>query len=755
MQILRGVFMRYLSYSCAIIIWVSIFLLPSRLVAQIVHAQISQQVERSVAMTEKPNHLINEKSPYLLQHAYNPVEWYPWGDEPFTRAKKEDKPIFLSIGYSTCHWCHVMAHESFENKKIAALLNRYFVCIKVDREERPDVDQMYMAATMAMNGSGGWPMSVFLLPDGRPFYAATYIPAKGMYGRPGFPEIIDAIHKAWQGRRDELEASASKLINALEEQHQVSASAIKPDVDDRAFSQLSSEYDAVHGGFGSAPKFPRPVLFNFLLQYYHKTGNKHALNMTLTTLTAMAGGGMYDQLGGGFHRYSVDGQWRIPHFEKMLYDQAQLLHSYLDAYQITGDNRYAEVARSIVCYVLRVMHDPRGGFYSAEDADSEDPYAPGKHGEGAFYLWTEKDIVTTLGTRAANIFNFCYGVEFDGNALQDPQHEFTGRNILYRARTDEEAADHFSISVAEVSASLEKSRAILLAKRAQRVRPHLDDKIITAWNGLMIGALARAGAILDDPKMTSASAQAAQFIRSTLYDPATGLLKRRYRDGEAAHTGQLDDYAFLVAGLLDLYQVRQEPQLLSWAMDLTAKSITLFRDDKGGGFFDSVVDERVPIRMKADYDGAEPASNSVAAMNLLRLGRLTGNEDWLALAQKTLDAFSNRINSIPQAVPQMLCAVMLLQEKPEQVVIAGNRDTADTMAMEAEVWRHFNPNRVVLLADGGDNQNMLAKMLPFMQSVTMKDGRATAYVCRDFTCRLPVTSVKDLADRLTGSGKNN
>ena len=741
--------MRYLSYTCAIMIWVAIFLLPSRLVvAQIDHAPTPQQVKRRVAMAEKPNHLINEKSPYLLQHAYNPVDWYPWGDEAFARAKKENKPIFLSIGYSTCHWCHVMARESFENKEIAVLLNKYFVCIKVDREERPDVDQMYMAATMAMNGSGGWPMSVFLLPDGRPFYGATYIPAKSMYGRPGFPEIIEAIHKAWQGRRDELEASASRLINALQKQHPVLASAIKPDIDDRAFSQLSGEYDAVYGGFGSAPKFPRPVLFNFLLQYYHKTGNKHALNMTLNTLAAMARGGMYDQLGGGFHRYSVDGQWRIPHFEKMLYDQAQLLNSYLDAYQITDDNRYAEVARAVAGYVLRVMQGPNGGFYSAEDADSEDPYSPGKHGEGAFYLWTEKDIVTALGARAANIFNFCYGVEFDGNALQDPQHEFAGRNILYRARTDEEAAAHFSMSVAEIRASLANSRAILLARREQRVRPHLDDKVITAWNGLMIGALARAGAILDDPKMISGADQAARFIRSTLYDPATGLLKRRFRDNEAAHTGQLDDYAFLVAGLLDLYQVRQEPQLLAWAMDLTTKSIALFRDDKGGGFFDSVIDERVPIRLKADYDGAEPAANSVVAMNLLRLGRLTGNGDWLARAQKTLDAFSARINHVPQAVPQMLCAVMLLREKPEQVVIAGNRDKADTKAMEAEVWRHYNPNRVVLLADGGDNQKMLANMLPFMQTVAMNDGRATAYVCRDFTCRLPVTSVQELAAQL-------
>ncbi len=739
--------MRYLLYSYVLLVGMN-GLFPSWLVAETVYTGITQQVKRRIVMAGKPNHLINEKSPYLLQHAYNPVDWYPWEDEAFARAKKEDKPIFLSIGYSTCHWCHVMAHESFENTEIAALLNKYFICIKVDREEQPDVDQMYMAATMAMNGSGGWPMSVFLLPDGRPFYAATYIPAKSMYGRPGFPEIIEAVHKAWQGRRDELQQAAARLIHSLKEQHQVSGSGITSDIDDRAFSELSAEYDAVHGGFGGAPKFPRPVLFNFLLGYYHKTGNKHALAMTTATLTAMAAGGMYDQLGGGFHRYSVDGQWRIPHFEKMLYDQAQLLNSYLDVVQITGEAEYAAVVRSIAGYVLRDMQDPDGGFYSAEDADSDDPYSPGSHGEGAFYLWTEKDIVTTLGAKAANIFNFCYGVEFDGNALQDPQHEFTGRNILYRAKSDEEAAAHFSMNVTEITASLEKSRSILFAKRADRVRPHRDDKIITAWNGLMIGALARAGAILNEPKMIDAAGRAAMFIRTTLYDPASKLLKRRYRDGEAAHTGQLDDYTFLVAGLLDLYQLRQDPQLLTWAMELTTQSIKLFWDEKQGGFFDSMVDARVPVRMKADYDGAEPAANSIAAMNLIRLGRMTANADWLARAQKTVTAFAERINHVPRAVPQMLCAVMLLREKPEQVVITGRKTDADTQLMLAEVWRHFNPNRVVLLADGGDNQNMLAKMLPFMQTVTRKDGRATAYVCRDFTCRLPVNTVKDLAAQL-------
>jgi len=710
--------------------------------------KITSQVQRRQAMGEQANRLINEKSPYLLQHAFNPVNWYPWGEEAFTRAIKEDKPIFLSIGYSTCHWCHVMAHESFENPELAAILNKWFVCIKVDREERPDIDQMYMAATQAMNGSGGWPMSVFLFPDGKPFYAATYIPPKSMYGRPGFPEVLDGVHTAWLGRRDELQQTADKLIHALEGGHQKPASKVNADVVDRAFSSMFETFDSQFGGFGGAPKFPRPVIFNFLLQYYHDSGNKKALDLALTTLQAMARGGMYDQIGGGFHRYSVDGEWRVPHFEKMLYDQAQLLDSYLDAFQITADARYATVAREISEYVLRDMRDPAGGFYSAEDADSEDPYTDGNHGEGAYYLWTEEDIVKTLGAKSANIFNFCYGVEFDGNALNDPQKEFIGRNILYLAKTPEEAAKHFKMEVGAVQESLAGSRRLLFEKRTQRVRPHLDDKVITAWNGLMIGALARAGAILREQEMIDAAKKAALFIRTELYDQASGQLKRRYRDGEAGLSGQLDDYAFLVAGLFELYQVVQEPELLAWALELTGTSIELFWDAQAGGFFDSVPDAKVPVRMKGDYDGAEPAANSIAAMNLLRLGQLTSNSDWLQKAEKTLDAFSSQINTYPPALLQMLCVFEQLGDKPEQVVIAGRRGQADTRVMQAAVQKHFNPARVVLLADGAANQKFLAKKLPFMETVAMQDGVATAYVCKDFTCQLPVISVEALEDQL-------
>jgi uncharacterized protein YyaL (SSP411 family) len=723
-------------------------LVPAQVISASHENTIANQVARRLAMGEKNNQLLNEKSPYLLQHAFNPVNWYPWGEEAFAKAAKEDKPIFLSIGYSTCHWCHVMAHESFENPEIAAILNKWFVCIKVDREERPDIDQMYMAATQALNGSGGWPMSVFLFPDGKPFYAATYIAPETKYGRPGFPEILNAVHEAWQGRRDELKQTADKLLYAIEGGHQKPATQVNVDVAERAFFSMAKTFDAQFGGFGGAPKFPRPVIFTFLFQYYHDTGNEKARDMALATLQAMARGGMYDQLGGGFHRYSVDGQWRVPHFEKMLYDQAQLLDAYLDAYQISADPFYARVAGEIASYVLRDMRDAAGGFYSAEDADSDDPYAVGKHGEGAYYLWTEKDTVKTLGVRDANIFNYCYGVEFDGNALNDPQEEFLGRNILYLLHTPEDAAQHFKLDVAKIEESLKESSRKLFEKRAARVRPHLDDKVITAWNGLMIGALARAGAILKNQEMLNGAREAADFIRLRLYDQSTGRLLRRYRDDEAGLSGQLDDYAFLAAGLFELYQVVQEPELLVWALALTETSIKLFWDTKDGGFFDSVPDEKVPVRMKGDYDGAEPAANSIAALNLLRLGRLSDNNDWLEKAEKTLNAFSSRINTYPPALLQMVCVFEQLADKPEQVVIAGKRGQADTRVMQAAVYKYFNPSRIVLLADGAENQKFLAKKLPFMKTVAMQNGVATAYVCENFTCQRPVISVEELEDQL-------
>lgn len=699
-------------------------------------------------MGEPANRLIKEKSPYLLQHAFNPVDWFPWGEEAFAKAKAEDKPIFLSIGYSTCHWCHVMAHESFESVTIAEQLNKWFISVKVDREERPDIDAMYMAATQAMTGAGGWPMSVFLLPDGRPFYAATYIPDKAMYGRPGFPEILDAVNKAWNTKRQELEATAGKLINAIQPEEVAQNSKVEMDVVARAYKGMEELYDPKWKGFGKAPKFPRPVLFNFLLRYSRITGNEHALKMSLDTLRAMAKGGMYDQLGGGFHRYSVDGQWRVPHFEKMLYDQAQLANSYLDAYLITKDPFYSEIAADIFKYVLRDMHDPLGGFYSAEDADSEDPYDPDKHGEGSFFLWTEKDIVQTLGARKAEVFNFIYGVEFDGNALHDPQKEFVGRNILYVNHTVQEAADHFDLSLDQVESQLTAAREILLEKREHRKRPHLDDKVITAWNGLMISALARGGAILANPDLIIAAQAAADFIHSHLYDKKTNMLKRRYRDGEANIDGNLGDYAFLVDGLLELYQVVHLPKYLQWAVALTEKQIVLFGDEDQSGFYDSVADPSVVVRMKGDYDGAEPAANSVLVSNLLILADVVNRPEWRELASLTIEAFSSRINSYPPALPQMLIGYERAAAKPRQVVIAGEPDFKGTREMLKITNLHYDPDRVILLADNGTNQKYLGEKLSFIANIDVDPGKAVAFICENFTCRLPVEDVALLPSAL-------
>ena len=707
----------------------------------------SASTGNAMTATTKANRLLQEKSPYLLQHAYNPVDWYPWTDEAFARAKKEDKPIFLSIGYSTCHWCHVMAHESFENEEIAALLNNWFICIKVDREERPDIDQMYMAATQAMNGSGGWPMSLFLFPDGRPFWAATYIPPAAAQGRPGFPDIINAVHTAWTGRRNELEQAAAGLINALQAEKK-STAPVQENAAAAAFSSLAASYDSKYGGFGRAPKFPRPVIYSFLFRYWLTTGNKQARDMALATLKAMARGGMYDQLGGGFHRYSVDNQWRVPHFEKMLYDQAQLANAYLDAFQVSGDDQYAAIASQIFTYVLRDMGDPAGGFYSAEDADSDDPYEPGKHGEGAWYLWREEDIVKTVGRADATIFTFCYGVEFYGNALSDPQNEFPDRNILYLKNTPLEAAQHFAKEVAEIGETLARVKEKLFNKRQLRKRPHLDDKVLTAWNGLMISALARGGAILGQPELTNAARTAATFIREKLYNPTDKTLMRRYRQGDSGLGGQLDDYAFLVAGLLDLYEVLQEPQWLQWAIELTKTQNRLFWDAKGDGFFDSLADPRIGVRMKGDYDGAEPAANSIAAANLVRLARLTDNKEWLQLAEKTINSFSSQLNSYPMALVRLLEAQQELQEKPRQVVIAGRPGAEDTEEMLQTVFSSYNPGQTLLLADNGDNQQFLSNFLPFIRTVAMQDNKATAYICRDYTCQLPITDPALLAEEL-------
>jgi uncharacterized protein YyaL (SSP411 family) len=523
------------------------------------------------------NRLINENSPYLLQHAHNPVDWYPWGDEAFAKAATEGKPVFLSIGYSTCHWCHVMERESFENEHIARILNDNFVSIKLDREERPDIDRVYMLFVQASTGSGGWPMSVFLTPDRKPFFGGTYFPPDDRWGRPGFRSILMNLARAWREDRVRVEESGAQVLHQLREYSESSGAGDKSapgrEVLDSGFQSFRRVFDSRHGGFGAAPKFPRPSVHNFLVRYYAESGNREALDMVLATLRAMARGGMNDQLGGGFHRYSVDERWFVPHFEKMLYDQAQLATSYVEAFQITRDGYFASVARDIFSYVLRDMVHPDGGFYSAEDADSApDPAHPHDKREGAFYVWTAEEIDRILAPADAAIVRYRFGVEPSGNVEEDPHGEFRGQNILYKARTIDETALHIGVSVDEVRATLKTAIAKLLDVRGTRPRPHLDDKILSGWNALMISAFAKAAQVLDEQRYVDAARGAANFIRTRMWDEARGVLLRRFRNG-AAIDAFLDDYAFMILALLDLYETEFDSRDLAFAVKLAERAI--------------------------------------------------------------------------------------------------------------------------------------------------------------------------------------
>jgi uncharacterized protein YyaL (SSP411 family) len=650
--------------------------------------------------SRKPNRLVHEKSPYLLQHAYNPVDWFPWGEEAFAKARKENKPIFLSIGYSTCHWCHVMERESFENDDIAALMNKYFVSIKVDREERPDIDKIYMTAVQATTGSGGWPMSVWLTPELKPFYCGTYFPPESRFGRPGFRELIQRVHDVWDANHDGILAQANQITELLTQHESVGRGGPPGRPPDAAPLQLGLEqfrqsYDSVNGGFGGAPKFPRPVVLNFLF----RAGGK---DMALFTLRKMGEGGIFDQLGGGFHRYSVDDRWLVSHFEKMLYDQAQLVSSYVDAFQITHDPFYADIARRTCDYVLRDMAGSDGGFYSAEDADSEGV-------EGKFYVWTRAEIEKVLGDQA-EAFCRAYDVDRAGNW----EH---GKSVLHVVLPGDYAAE----------------RAKLLAIRNKRVRPHRDEKILTAWNGLMISALARAAQALEEPKYLTAAQRAARFV-----------LAHRFRDGRLLRTdtvpAMVEDYACFASGLVDLYETDFDPEWLLKACDLSDTMLAQFYDPKDGGFFQTDGrDPSVLIRSKEDYDGAEPSGNSVATLLLLRLAQFTDRDDYRKAADKTLAAFSVHMQRAPHVVPQMLCALDCYLSKPKQVIIAGR--PAD--AMLRVVRERYLPNKIVALAD-----DRLVKLMPYIKDMKPVDGKATAYVCVNYACRLPTTDLEQLKKSL-------
>ena len=693
------------------------------------------------------NKLAQEKSPYLLQHANNPVDWLSWGEDAFQTAREQNKPIFLSIGYSTCHWCHVMEHESFENVETARFMNEHFVNIKVDREERPDVDKLYMTFVQATTGSGGWPLSIFLTPELKPFFGGTYFPPQNAYGRIGFPELLQRIATAWQEDRAKVVESSDSVLSALERYAGLASHNGSGGVDwnliaGHCMEHFQQVYDMQHGGFGDAPKFPRPVTHDFLHRYYHLHKDEVALQMSRQTLIAMGNGGMNDQLGGGFHRYAVDSQWIVSHFEKMLYDQAQLVVSYLEMYQLTGDRYYADIARSTLNYVLRDLTHPEGGFFAGEDADSL-PEANSSHKkEGAFYVWTQAEIEQVLGSEAAEIFCRYYNINAEGNAPAegDPHGEFKGQNILYlQAKPEREVAD-----------LLHGCREKLFAVREERPRPHRDEKIIVAWNGLTISAFARAGQVLGEEKYLAAAQRAAEFIQTELWDAGRSTLLRHYKDGAANVAGFAEDYAFLVRGLLDLFEASFEREYLEWAQQLNDAMLDKFWDEQGGGLFSSAPDENILLRFKEDYDGAEPSPNSIAAENCLRLHELLEDAPLREKANAIFTAFAGRLRDAAPAMPLLLAAKMRFDTPPLHIVIIGKKEAPDTLHLSNAVHSSFLPNKSLIVLDETLREYFVTH-LPFVAEMKQQGGKSTAYVCHNFACRQPVTSAEELLEELAGS----
>ena len=705
------------------------------------------------------NRLARERSPYLLQHAQNPVDWYPWTEEAFAKARSEDKPIFLSIGYSTCHWCHVMEHESFESEAIAAVLNEQFVAIKVDREERPDVDRVYMTFVQATTGSGGWPMSVWLTPDLKPFYGGTYFPPASKWGRPGFVDILQEIGRVWKTERGKVVESAEALTARLRSTEQAAPSADVPGVAalENTVQQFRDAFDPGHGGFGDAPKFPRPSELLFLMREHARAAAPQSAEMVLRTLRAMALGGMRDHVGGGFHRYSVDGGWRVPHFEKMLYDQAQLVLAFVEAAQVSGDPFYVEVAEDTLLYVMREMTDAGGGFYSAEDADSiptEEAGSPSAHKkEGACYLWRAGELDALLGDDA-RIVKLRFGIEPEGNAPQDPHEEFTGKNLLYVARSIDQIAKETGTAPDDIVEILHRTRLQMFKERLGRPRPLRDDKILAAWNGLMIAAFARMarvlrglgadGRALGAPYLDAAR-RAAAFVREQMWNAKSGVLLRRYRDGHAEIDGYAEDYAYLIHGLLELFQADPQPMWLEWAIALQRRQDELFWDEQAGGWFSTTgTDASVLLRMKEDYDGAEPTASSVSVLNLLMLSHLVPDAQWSDRIDRTLRLFATRLEQMGRGVPMMAAALSTRIAGVQQIVIAEG-EGGD--ALDRAVAMRYLPFAIELRVTP-EAQRALAGSLPFIAAMRPVAGITAAYVCRDFTCRQPVTTVDALEKEL-------
>ncbi len=676
---------------------------------------------------KQTNRLIHETSPYLLQHAHNPVDWYAWGAEALEKARTEEKPIFLSIGYSACHWCHVMERESFENEVTAGLMNERFVNIKVDREERPDLDAIYMEAVVAMTGSGGWPMSIFLTPAGQPFYGGTYYPPEPRYGMPGFRQVLQSVADAYQNRRNDVLEQAARLTSALQNSAELSAHdrEISTALLDQAVTTLQQYFDEQDGGFGNQPKFPQPMTLDFLLTQYKRTGNLDTLYMAELTLEKMAHGGIYDQLGGGFHRYSVDAVWLVPHFEKMLYDNSQLLRTYLHAWQLTDRPLYRQVVEATIDYVLREMTAPDGGFYSTQDADSEGE-------EGKFFVWTPAEIEQLLDPHDAAIFENYYGVSDRGN--------FEGQTILSVTRPVANVAARFRTTVDEVERVLVDGRRQLFAAREGRIKPARDEKVLTEWNGLMIHALAECGVVLGRADALAAATKAADFVLTKLSQP-DGKLFRSYNAGQARFNAYLEDYTALIRGLIALYESTFELRWLGEASRLTQMMLEQFHDQENGGFFQTGIDhEQLIVRRKDFVDNAIPSGNSMAAEALLRLGVLVGNPDYRGEALRIVLTLKETLGRQPTGFGRLLCVLDGLLAPSQEVAIIGALAQAETQALLTAVRRHYLPNTVVAL-----KEPMAESILPLFEGRGLVDGKAAAYVCENYSCQLPVTAPGALA----------
>ncbi|MEJ2335225.1 MAG: thioredoxin domain-containing protein [Gemmatimonadales bacterium] len=694
------------------------------------------------------NRLIGEKSPYLLQHAYNPVDWYPWGDEAFGAAARDDKPIFLSIGYSTCHWCHVMERESFEDPEVASLLNDGFVPVKVDREERPDVDTVYMTVAQMMTGHGGWPLTVVMTPSKDPFFAGTYFPKQSRHGRIGMLDLLPRLSELWRERRSEALNSAGQIATALwQSAHgEVPGASDQPPgatdelgrpALDEAFRQLSRVFDPLQGGFGRAPKFPTPHNLRFLLRYWRRTGEPKALEMVEQTLRAMRQGAVYDQAGFGFHRYSTDARWMVPHFEKMLYDQALLVMAYVEAFLATGQRVYADVAEEVIEYVLRDLRDVGGAFHSAEDADSE-----GR--EGKFYVWTDEELGEVLDAEDARFVRSVFNFDRRGNFAEEATGQRTGENVLHAGRSWVDLAGSLGISEAELKDRWSRIRKRLLAARERRIRPQKDDKVLADWNGLMIAALAQAAAALERPGYLSAALEAWEFVRSEMID-SEGRLLHRYRDGEAAIPAFADDYAFLIWGLLELYEASLDPEHLREALRLNGELLERFWDDERAGLYQTAAGSvELPIRSREIYDGAVPSANSVAMLNLLRLGRLTADMELDNRALAIEAAFAGRVRQVPSAHTQLLAAIDFRLGPSREVVVVGEPGGSDTEALLEVLRGRFEPNTVVLFRPAGEAGDEVTRLAPFTEEMREIGGQATAYVCRDYACERPVAAPADL-----------